>query len=30
MLGMTIREGSQDEREEWELQDFYERTHPGD
>jgi hypothetical protein len=30
MLGMTIREGSPDEREEWELQDFYERTHPGE
>jgi ATP-dependent Lhr-like helicase len=30
MLGMTIREGSPDEQEEWEIQDFYERTHPGD
>ena len=30
MLGMTIREGSPDQREEWEVQDFYERTHPGD
>ncbi|MDD1747735.1 MAG: winged helix DNA-binding domain-containing protein, partial [Methanomassiliicoccales archaeon] len=30
MLGMTIREGIPDEREEWEVQDFYERTHPGD
>jgi ATP-dependent helicase Lhr and Lhr-like helicase len=30
MLGLTIREGSPDEREEWEVQEFYERTHPGD
>ena len=30
MLGLTIREGAPDQREEWEVQDFYERSHPGD
>ncbi|MEM0449680.1 MAG: ATP-dependent helicase [Methanomassiliicoccales archaeon] len=29
LMGMTIREGETDEQEEWELQEFYDRTHPG-
>jgi len=28
LLGMTIREAEPDQGEDWELQDFYERTHP--
>jgi hypothetical protein len=30
LLGMTIREGELEEREEWEIQEFYDRTHPSE